>query len=73
MGMKKSCWGCKHHFTSARRAKGGIYLDSSCDKYNHSTKDAPEELTPGCYEALSLKREKQLSIPLKGQRNKLAK
>ncbi|RLB17200.1 MAG: hypothetical protein DRG63_04090 [Deltaproteobacteria bacterium] len=57
--MKKSCWGCKHHFTIARRAEGGIYLDSSCTKYKHSTGKAPQELHPGCYEALSLKRGKR--------------
>ncbi|RLB33237.1 MAG: hypothetical protein DRH12_18630 [Deltaproteobacteria bacterium] len=57
--MKKSCWGCKHHFTTAKRAEGGIYLHSSCDKYDRSTGEAPEELAPGCYEALSLKREKR--------------
>jgi len=57
--MKKSCWGCRHHYTSARRTEGGIYLDSSCDKYNLSTGEDPWELTPGCYEALTLKRHKR--------------
>ncbi len=56
--MKRSCWGCKYHFTVARRTEGGIYLDSNCGKYDQKTTQAPEELQPGCYEALSLKREK---------------
>ncbi|RLB22179.1 MAG: hypothetical protein DRG71_07400 [Deltaproteobacteria bacterium] len=64
--MKKSCWGCRHHFTTARRAEGGIYLESSCDKYNQDIGNAPEELEPGCYEALSLKRERQRLHSVKG-------
>jgi len=48
--MKRSCWGCKFHYTSVERVKDGIYIISHCSKFDHQCHEEPEELEPGCFE-----------------------
>ncbi len=48
--MKRSCWGCKYHYTSVERVKDGIYIISHCSKFQRKHQEDPEELEQGCFE-----------------------